>query len=169
MTKNNRKYSKEQKESILNKLFEQNGITVPDISAQTGIPQTTIYSWKTRFLRKNKNLSDKNSGEKGSAPNSKFQIVMQTYGMTEYDLGKYCRENALYVDNVKKWRSELESALEKEPVAVKEIKEELSKEKQKVRSLEKELNRKEKALAEAAALLVLRKKYQAFMEEKVDS
>jgi hypothetical protein len=34
------------------------------------------------------------------------------------------------------------------------------------RGLKSELNRKEKALAEAAALLVLQKKYQALWEEK---
>ena len=70
------------------------------------------------------------------------------------------------MDGVKKWRSELESCLDKEPYAVKEIKEELSEEKKKTKHLEKELNRKDKALAEAAALLVLQKKFQAFMEEK---
>jgi len=34
------------------------------------------------------------------------------------------------------------------------------------KALKRELNRKEKALAEAAALLVLQKKYQALWEEK---
>ena len=98
----------------------------------------------------------------------KFHIVMETYTLSEYDLGKYCRENGLYVDEVKRWRSDLESSLDKEPNAVKEIKEELFEEKKKNKHLEKELNRKEKALAEAAALLVLQKKFQAFMEEKED-
>jgi transposase len=42
------------------------------------------------------------------------------------------------------------------------------KEKRKNKLLEKELNRKEKALAEAAALLVLQKKFQAFMAGKVN-
>jgi hypothetical protein len=53
--------------------------------------------------------------------------------------------------------------MDKEPEAVKEIKEELLEEKKKNKQLEKELNRKEKALAEAAALLVLQKKFQAFL------
>lgn len=38
----------------------------------------------------------------------------------------------------------------------------------KVAGLEKELARKEKALAEAAALLVLRKKYNALFEDPED-
>jgi predicted S18 family serine protease len=93
---------------------------------------------------------------------------METYTLSEYDLAKYCRENGLYVDEVKKWRLDIESSLDREPNAVKENKEELFEEKRKNKHLEKELNRKEKALAEAAALLVLQKKFQAFMEEKED-
>jgi transposase len=69
---------------------------------------------------------------------------------------------------VKKWRSDLESSFEKEPNAVKEIKEKTYRRKKENKNLEKELSRKEKALAEAAALLVLQKKFQAFMEEKED-
>jgi hypothetical protein len=67
------------------------------------------------------------------------------------------------VDEVKKWRITFASAMDKEPEAVKVIKEELLEEKKKNKQLEKELNRKEKALAEAAALLVLQKKFQAFL------
>jgi transposase len=93
---------------------------------------------------------------------------MGTYTLSEYDLGKFCRENGLYVDKVKKWRSDFETSLDEEPGAVKEIKEELYEEKRKNKLLEKELNRKEKALAEAAALLVLQKKFQAFMAGKVN-
>ena len=39
--------------------------------------------------------------------------------------------------------------------------------KQRIRELERELNRKEKALAETAALLVLRKKLNALWEDEV--
>ena len=41
--------------------------------------------------------------------------------------------------------------------------------KKRIKSLERELRRKEKALAEAAALLVLGKKYDAYWKEKEDS
>lgn len=109
-----------------------------------------------------------NFNKKTMTSSDKFRIIMESYTLSEYDLGKFCRKNGLYVDEVKKWRSDFETSLDKEPDAVKEIKEELYEEKRKNKLLEKELNRKEKALAEAAALLVLQKKFQAFMEEKVN-
>lgn len=164
--KNNKTYTKEQKEAMISKLLPPNNMSLTELSAQSGIPQTTLYGWKTRALKKDNSENGKVS--KNMTSSKKFHIVMETYTLSEYDLARYCRKNGLYVDEVKKWRSDIESSLDREPNAVKEIKEELIEEKRKNKHLEKELNRKEKALAEAAALLVLQKKFQAFMEEKED-
>ncbi len=164
--KNNRTYTEEQREAMVSKLLPPNNMSITELSAQSGIPQTTLYGWKARALKKDNSRNGKVS--KNTTSSKKFHIVMETYTLSEYDLAKYCRENGLYVDEVKKWRLDIESSLDREPNAVKEIKEELFEEKRKNKHLEKELNRKEKALAEAAALLVLQKKFQAFMEEKED-
>lgn len=164
--KNNRTYTEEQREAMVSKLLPPNNMSITELSAQSGIPQTTLYGWKTRALKKDNSKNEKVS--KNTTSSGKFHIVMETFTLSEYDLAKYCRKNGLYVDEVKKWRSDIESSLDREPNAVKEIKEELFEEKRKNKHLEKELNRKEKALAEAAALLVLQKKFQAFMEEKED-
>jgi hypothetical protein len=48
------------------------------------------------------------------------------------------------------------------------VKDQGRRDRKQIRTLEKELQRKEKALAEAAALLVLRKKLDAFWEEEGD-
>jgi len=163
--KNNNSYSKEQIEAMVSKILPPNNLSIPEISSQSGIPKSTLYGWKEKALKKN-NPKNGKANKKPMTSSNKFHIVMETYTLSEYDLGKYCRENGLYVDDVKKWRSDIESSFDKEPNAVKEIKEELFEEKKKIKHLEKELNRKEKALADAAALLVLQKKFQAFMEEK---
>lgn len=165
--KNNKSYSKEQIEAMVSKLLPPNNMSITELSSQSGIPKTTLYGWKTRALKKNNPKYDK-ANKKSMNSSIKLHIVMETYTLSEYDLAKYCRKNGLYVDDVKKWRLDLESSFDKEPNAIKEIKEELSEEKKKIKHLEKELNRKDKALAEAAALLVLQKKFQALMEEKED-
>jgi transposase len=165
--KNNKTYSKELIETMVSKLVPPNNASISELSAQSGIPKSTLYGWKARALKK----SDPNSekwNKKSMTSSSKFHIVLETYTLSEYDLGKYCRKNGLYIDEVKKWRSDLESSLDKEPKAVKEIKEELLEGKREIKDLKKELNRKDKALAEAAALLVLQKKFQALMEEEGD-
>jgi transposase len=167
--RNNKRYPKELKESMVSKLLPPSNMTLAELSAESGIPKTTLYGWKTKALKKmNSSSKSMNFNSKTMTSSDKFRIVMGTYTLSEYDLGKFCRKNGLYVDEVKKWRSDFETSLDKEPGAVKEIKEELYEEKRKNKLLEKELNRKEKALAEAAALLVLQKKFQAFMAGKVN-
>lgn len=60
-------------------------------------------------------------------------VVLETANLTEIEFSEYCREKGIYLEQVKEWKEKVE----------------------------KELVRKEKALAEAAALLVLRKKADA--------
>ena len=166
--KNNRSYSKEQREAMVAKLLPPNNMSTTELSKQSGIPQTTLYGWKSRALKKTNALNNKKTNKKSLTSKDKFHIVMETYTLSEHDLAKYCRENGLYMEEVKKWRRDIESYQDKDPEVVKEYKEELSEEKKRNKLLESELKRKEKALAEAASLLVLQKKFQAFMEEEED-
>lgn len=97
----------------------------------------------------------------------KFLILMETYTMSESDLGKYCRENGLYASDIKEWRSSCIAANDGAKTINKSsiLEDQLKEEKRKAKELEKDLRRKEKALAETAALLVLRKKLDAIFGE----
>lgn len=79
----------------------------------------------------------------------------------------------MYTEEVKIWREVCLHANEKPETGFgektnKELRQELNEEKNRSKTLEKELNRKEKALAEAAAILMLRKKVEAIWGEKED-
>ena len=84
--------------------------------------------------------------------------------MNEEELGAYCRKHGLYTTDIKRWSEILESSMDSDK-PIKEIEKELKTEQEKKKALEKELKYKEKALAEAAALLVLRKKADAIWED----
>jgi transposase len=95
-------------------------------------------------------------------------VVIETAALSEVDLSEYCRKKGLFPEQVKAWK---ETCLEGHRSAAKRSpmeREESRRDKKRIRALEKELHRKEKALAEAAALLVLRKKLNAFWDEKSD-
>jgi len=79
----------------------------------------------------------------------------------------------LYTQEVTVWREICLRANEKPDTESvektnKELRQELNEEKIRSKALEKELNQKEKALAEAAAILILRKKAEAIWGEKED-
>lgn len=95
----------------------------------------------------------------------RFFIVIETATMSERELAEYCRSKGLFVDDVKAWRALSIKAQSTTSASIshKENKQ-LREERRKVKALEKELARKEKALAETAALLVLREKFNALWE-----
>lgn len=157
--KSNKQYTKEIKDSILKRI--SSGESIPQIAEELNISKSTIYQW-TRTNNK-KSDTKPNSNKSLSKWNSqdKFHIVLETYSLTEEELSAYCRRKGLYVDEVKAWKDQCLKANTAGPKASKEVEDEQKADKQGMKMLEKELRIKEKALAETAALLVLRKKAQA--------
>lgn len=167
MTKRNRQYTIEEKETLINRMLPPENCSARSLSNETGISQSTLATWKSKAL---KGATTKDVGRPKNTISSreKFMIVMETYTLSEVELSKYCRQNGIYVEDIKKWRQGcLEANGNKYNEADKstDLKIELSEEKKKTKELQKELRVKEKALAETAALLVLRKKLSAIFEE----
>ena len=160
MNKGNKHYSKEFKESILKKLESQPNLTVSEMAKELNIPKSTIYQWQ-RTRKKQETSSSKNKSSGKWSTEDKFHVVLETYSLTEEELSTYCRKKGLYVSEVKEWQKQCLNANLTNSKAPQELEDELKDEKKKIKSLEKELSKKEKALAETAALLVLRKKSQA--------
>ena len=81
--------------------------------------------------------------------------------MSELQLGEYLRSNGILREETDTWRAICESANDKAAANAQKYRTALTAELARSRKLEAELTRKEKALAETAALLVLRGKAQA--------
>ena len=97
-------------------------------------------------------------------------MVIETATLSETELNQYCREKGLLVEQVKEWRIACVMGNMSEAQRKAAEKKQGREDKKRIKQLERELNRKEKALAEAAALLVLRKKLNAYYgEEDEDS
>jgi predicted Rossmann fold nucleotide-binding protein DprA/Smf involved in DNA uptake len=88
--------------------------------------------------------------------------------MNEAALSAYCRERGLYPEQLKQWREACEQANDWDRTQNQRLKETRKADDKRIKELERELQRKEKALAETAALLVLRKKAQAIWGEAED-
>ena len=100
---------------------------------------------------------------------NKLAVVIETAAMNEQELSEYCRRKGLYVEQIACWREAAIAGNDANERLTKAERQELQKERKKSRRLEKELNRKEKALAETAALLVLKKKAQVIWGEEEDT
>lgn len=98
----------------------------------------------------------------------KFAVVLEAASLNEAELAEYCRKKGLYVEQIAAWKGSCLQANATADVAGKEGRAQHRQDKQRIRALERELRRKEKALAETAALLVLRKKAAAIWGENED-
>mgnify|MGYP003511895873 FL=1 len=81
--------------------------------------------------------------------------------MNEIELAEYARKKGLYVEQIKSWKDACMNANGGVAKEAARLNRDLKDSQKKVKKLEKKLQRKEKALAEAAALLVLSKKANA--------
>ena len=97
-------------------------------------------------------------------PEEKLAAIVEARGLAEHELGEFLRRKGLHEAQLRAWSEMATEALNggRKP-AGKTV------EGRRIRDLERELKRKDKALAEAAALLVLRKKLAALWEDEDDS
>ena len=96
----------------------------------------------------------------------KFKAVLETASLSEAEISQYCRSKAIQVEHLQQWRRVCEQANGVAPVLDGAVENPTAL--QRIKSLEKELRRKDAALAEAAALLILRKKADAIWGQEED-
>ncbi|MEA3283546.1 MAG: transposase [Synergistota bacterium] len=162
------RYSKEQKEAMKKRMMPPENMSIPKLSKETGITVTTLYNWRKELRASGKAAPCDEDRPDSWSSRDKFLIVHETYTMNEEELARYCREKGLFVEQVISWQNSCEEANDGQSLKVRELMHEVSQVKKDHKKLEQELRRKDKALAEAAALLVLRKKVQAIWGENED-
>ena len=160
------KFSKEFKDQAVEKCINGSADkSIKQIAEELNIGYSTLQKWlKNASVMKPHSRS---SSDHWSAA-EKLAIVSKALSLSEPELGAYCREQGIYTHEITAWQKEFES-MTKPNEQVKIEREKNRELKAKNKALEKEIKRKDKALAEAAALLVLQKKVQAFFEEAEES
>lgn len=89
----------------------------------------------------------------------RLAVIIETATLSEAELAQYCRKKGLYPEQISQWKQGfLQVSSPNDKVALKQIQKEN-------KQLKRELIRKEKALAEAAAILVLRKQLRDYYGE----
>ena len=156
-----RLYPEEQKTRLIERMLPPQAVPVPQLSRETGIPADTLYDWR-RQARRARGLGPApvGNGERWSAA-EKFAMVVEAAALNEAEQGEYCRQRGLYPEQLQTWRRACEQANAGQAGPLAQSKHDAQTDKRRLQALERELRRKDKALAEAAALLVLRKKAEA--------
>ena len=158
-------YSEERKQQILNKLLPPSNMTVAEVARNEGIGLQTLYNWRDKAKQQGRPVpGSKPTSEQWSAE-AKFATVLETASLNEAELSEYCRAKGLYVEQVKAWKADALRGFMSSREQELEAKRQRQADHREIKQLKRELRHKEKALAETAALLVLRKKLNALWED----
>ena len=154
-------YSPERKASVLKRMLPPNNMAIRQLSQDEGISEATLHKWRTEARGKGHLLPDADAGPEGWSSRDKFAAVLETAALNEADLAEYCRKRGLYPAQIATWRAACEHANDWDRASISRLGQATKEDRKRVKDLERELARMEKALAETAALRVLRKKASA--------
>jgi transposase len=143
-----RVYSLEFRQKMVSQLMGAGGVSARTLSARTGVSQCALSRW----LRDARSLSgmEKTPPARAFSVKDRIRILHAAEELEGEALLKYLEEEGPSLADLEEWRIGLADSGAAAAATTRRI-----------RALERDLARKEKALAEAAALLVLQKKAQA--------
>ena len=160
----NATYSSAFKEQALSKVLSRGNRTVKSVADELNMSVFTLKNWMKGIVHKDlKRVSAKEKRSQDWSPQEQLIALHESHGLQGAALNVWCREQGLFAHHLESWRvafCESDKAGSREARELRSLKDE-------IHNLKRELVRKEKALAEAAALQVLQKKFQALWEDEV--
>jgi transposase-like protein len=153
-------YSEKFKAALVRRMAGPRGVTASALEQEVGVPQQTLSRWLREAGRFGTMADSKGSAKvrtrKTWTAAEKLRVLHDGSGVDDAKLGEILRREGLHSDDLRRWRDEALQGL-----TPRRADKASAAERTRIKELERELRRKEKALAEAAALLVLRKKLEA--------
>ena len=164
------KYSNTFKSKMVRRMTGPDSLSATALAADSGVAQPTLSRWLREAASDMVSAMPKRKTTKGKrpqdwTPGEKIAAVAEAAGLSDEELGAFLRRKGLHQAQLETWQRTLIEALGPQPPRPAKA----SPETRRVRELEKELRRKDKALAETAALLVLKKKVQAIWGDEDES
>lgn len=172
-------YSEAFRRRMVERMSPPEGMSATLLSEEVGVAQSTLSRWlrdaatvEIVAKRKKARVAAPSASAVVSRPTSswtaeeKFALVLEAAGLDDAELGGWLRAKGLHEEDLTRLHEEVRSAAVTglAPARAKAT----APEQKRIKELEKELKRKDAALAEAAALLVLRKKAVALWGEEGD-
>jgi transposase-like protein len=157
------RYTEVHKHALVSKALDSNGKTIEEIARENGVHPASLGRW-LKLYRSGKMATGTGDDIRPSHrnPGEKLSLLLESKKITPETLGEWLRQHGLHSEHLKLWEQELSTMANDNQNKEKEETAKLRKEN---RELRKDLARKEKALAEAAVLLTLKKKFPTLFED----
>jgi transposase len=155
-----KQYSAAFKARVVRRLVGPQAVSANRLSAEVGVSQVSLSRWLSE-ARSVEGMPKRDAKKWTGA--EKLRVVLAAEGLSDIDLGALLRREGLHAAQLIEWRGAAEAALGPPARVVR------TEEAARIQELERELRRKDRALAETAALLVLKKKVRAIWGDADDT
>jgi len=156
------RYGQAFRDRVVARLLPPESAAIEVVSREVGVSVGTLERWRAQALAAPGELANSQRW----TPAARLEAVITAAAMDEAARSAWCREQGLYPAELEAWKRDAIAGLG-EPRAASAV--EARQDRRRVKELERELHRKDKALAETAALLVLRKKLDAVFRDGEDA
>jgi transposase len=151
------KYSHGFRASIVRKTQDGSGRSIYQIAKETGITSTTIANWIKQSENGTLSLDACDALTPSQrSPGEKLSLLLDSRTVSETQRGEWLRQHGLHSEHIPLWEQELVSIMNDKQTDLRDRYATLKKD---YKRLQKENERQQKALAEAAILLTLKKKH----------
>lgn len=156
------RYSEAFIEQALYKVYSRGERTVKSVAEELNVNGHTVKNWMKRKAVVTVGVVSKERRPQDWTAEQQLLALHETHGLSGEALQTWCRENGLFAHHLTSWKAAFCAEIKVAPGSreVRVLKDEND-------QLKRELVRKERALAEAAALLILQKKFRALWEDEV--
>ena len=151
------RYGQTFKDKAVRRLLPPESASAEALSREIGVGEQTLERWRSDAL-------STPARERAWTAPARLEAVLSTAAMDEAAKSAWCRAHGVYPQELDAWRQAATQALA-EPEEARASPLQTQQDRRRIKELERELRRKEKALAEAAALLVLSKKVEAIFNK----
>ena len=159
------KYSTAFRNGVLKKVLPPESRSIATVAQEHGITQLTIHNWMKKLESGTLPQGDDETSPNGKSAVEKLRLLLESRQVPDPDRGVWLRERGLHDEHLPLFEQELVGIVSEKSDMIKKEIWNLKKENKK---LQTELRRKEKALAEVAALLVLKKKAEAIWGDEAE-
>jgi transposase-like protein len=158
-------YPEDFKKAMVVKMAAPGAQSATALAKETGVPQSTLSRWLRSYatVRLEGEVMRQRRPQDWSAE-EKLEALLEYERSSEEQRGVFLRQKGLHEATLEKWKKEMLEALKIKPF----VGGKKDPQRKRIAVLERELRRKEAALAEAAALLVLKKKADAIWGDAKD-
>ena len=154
-------YPEELKLTLVQKYLSQPKRSIRSIAREANVSKTALHEWINDFCNRNNVTPGIPSNEWSLT--QRLKAITECSQLDEFGIGKYCRSHGIYREHLEQWKKSVMN--DHETLQWEKLQAENKRLRSEKVKLESGLKKSEKLLAETKALLELKKKVNAILEE----